>query len=165
MIDDEGFRHGVGIILVNDKRQLFLAKRIGKPAWQFPQGGMQENETPEEAMYRELKEEVGLQPQDVKIIASTKRWLRYRLPKRLVRQNSRPLCIGQKQKWFLLRFVSQDDQVNLAVTDTPEFDSWAWVSYWYPLTQVVSFKKRVYSLAMKEFARFVLSRKFWDVST
>jgi len=162
VIDDEGFRHGVGIILVNAKRQLFLAKRIGKPAWQFPQGGMKETETPEEAMYRELKEEVGLLPESVKILATTKRWLRYRLPKGLIRQHSQPLCIGQKQKWFLLRMVGQDDQFNLMETDTPEFDSWAWVSYWYPLTQVVAFKRRVYSMAMKEFARIVLSRRFWE---
>ncbi len=163
MIDEDGFRHGIGIILVNAKRQLFLAKRIGKPAWQFPQGGMKETETPEEAMYRELKEEIGLLPESVKILASTKRWLRYRLPKGLIRQHSKPLCIGQKQKWFLLRMVGQDDQFNLIGTDSPEFDSWAWVSYWYPLTQVVAFKRRVYSMAMKEFARIVLSRRFWEV--
>lgn len=163
MIDKEGFRHGVGIILVNSKRQLFLAKRIGRDAWQFPQGGMQESETPDEAMFRELEEEIGLQPEDVKIIASTRRWLRYRLPKRLIRHHSVPLCIGQKQKWYLLRLVNQDDSINLTATDTPEFDSWAWVSYWYPLTQVVSFKRRVYNLAMKEFARVVLSKKFWEM--
>jgi len=163
VIDKDGFRHGVGIILVNAKRQLFLAKRIGKPAWQFPQGGMKETETPEEAMFRELREEIGLQADDVKVLACTKRWLRYRLPKRLVRHHSQPLCIGQKQKWFLLRMVSDESHVNLQATDDPEFDSWAWVSYWHPLTQVVSFKRRVYNMAMKEFARIVLSRRFWDV--
>ena len=162
MIDKEGFRHGVGIILVNANRQLFLAKRVGKDAWQFPQGGIKELETPEEAMFRELKEEVGLHEDDVKVLASTKRWLRYRLPKRLVRHYSKPLCIGQKQKWFLLQLVSQDDRIDLTVTEKPEFDSWAWVSYWYPLTQVVSFKRRVYNMAMKEFARVVLSRRFWE---
>lgn len=162
VIDNDGFRQGVGIILVNTKRQLFLAKRIGKPAWQFPQGGLQETETPEEAMYRELKEEIGLAPEAVKILASTKRWLRYRLPRRLIRQHSKPLCIGQKQKWFLLKLVGDDSQIDLAATDSPEFDSWAWVSYWYPLTQVVAFKRRVYSMAMKEFARIVLSRRFWE---
>lgn len=162
MIDDDGFRHGIGIILVNSKRQLFLAKRIGKPAWQFPQGGMKETETPEEDMYRELKEEIGLLPESVKIMASTKRWLRYRLPKNLIRKHSKPLCVGQKQKWFLLRMVGDDNQFDLTGTDSPEFDSWAWVSYWYPLTQVVAFKRRVYSMAMKEFARIVLSRRFWE---
>lgn len=163
MIDEDGFRHGVGIVLVNAKRQVFLAKRIGKDAWQFPQGGMQSSETPEEAMLRELKEEIGLHPEDVKILTSTKRWLRYRLPKRLVRKNSMPLCIGQKQKWYLLRMLNEDSRIDLAATDSPEFDSWAWVSYWYPLTQVISFKRRVYTLAMKEFARVVLSRKFWEM--
>lgn len=162
MIDEDGFRHGVGIILVNAKRQVFLAKRVGKLAWQFPQGGIQENETPEEAMFRELNEEVGLNIEDVKILSVTRRWLRYRLPKRLVRHHSTPVCIGQKQKWFLLQLVTSESNIDLAATDSPEFDSWAWVSYWYPLTQVVAFKRRVYSLAMKEFARIVLSKRFWE---
>lgn len=163
MIDEEGFRHGVGIILVNSRRQLFLAKRIGKDAWQFPQGGMMDNETPEESMYRELKEEIGLKPDDVKVIASTKRWLRYRLPKRLIRYHSKPLCIGQKQKWFLLRLMNNDATFDLTATGSPEFDSWAWVSYWYPLSQVVAFKRRVYNMAMKEFASYVLSKRFWEL--
>lgn len=162
MIDQDGFRQGVGIILVNTKRQVFLAKRIGKNAWQFPQGGIHEAETPEQAMFRELKEEIGLLEKDVKILGTTKRWLRYRLPKRLVRYYSKPICIGQKQKWFLLQLTSNDQSIDLTVTDNPEFDSWAWVSYWYPLTQVVAFKRRVYNLAMKEFARIVLSKRFWD---
>lgn len=163
MIDDEGFRHGVGIILVNARRQIFFAKRIGKDAWQFPQGGIKESESAEEAMYRELKEEIGLHAEDVKVLATSRRWLKYRLPKRLVRQHSQPLCIGQKQKWFLLQLITNDQQINLAATEKPEFDSWAWVSYWYPLTQVVAFKRRVYNLAMKEFARVVLSKRFWEL--
>lgn len=162
MIDEDGFRHGVGIILVNAKRQIFLAKRIGKEAWQFPQGGIKESETPEEAMFRELEEEIGLFAKDVKILSTTKRWLRYRLPKRLVRHHSTPLCVGQKQKWFLLLLVSNEKSINLAATKNPEFDSWTWVSYWYPLSQVVAFKRRVYNLVMKEFARVVLSKKFWE---
>ena len=162
MIDDEGFRHGVGIILVNTKRQVFIAKRIGKLAWQFPQGGIKVDESPEDAMYRELKEEIGLDQSNVKLLASTRRWLRYRLPKRLIRHYSKPLCIGQKQKWFLLQLTNKDALIDLTATDKPEFDSWAWVSYWYPLTQVVAFKRRVYHLAMKEFARIVLSKRFWE---
>lgn len=162
MIDDDGFRQGVGIILVNAKRQVFLAKRIGKIAWQFPQGGIKAEESPVDAMYRELKEEIGLHAEDVKVLSTTRRWLRYRLPKRLVRHYSKPICIGQKQKWFLLQLVNKEAKIDLSVTDTPEFDSWAWVSYWYPLTQVVAFKRRVYSLAMKEFARIVLSKRFWE---
>jgi putative (di)nucleoside polyphosphate hydrolase len=164
VIDQDGFRHGVGIILVNSNRQVFLAKRIGKPAWQFPQGGMKVDETPEQSMFRELKEEIGLNEEDVKVLGCTRRWLRYRLPKRLVRHYSKPLCVGQKQKWFLLRLVNNNAEFNLTATDSPEFDSWAWVSYWYPLTQVVAFKRRVYNLAMKEFARIVLSKRFWEIS-
>jgi putative (di)nucleoside polyphosphate hydrolase len=164
VIDDEGFRHGVGIILVNSKRQLFLAKRIGKDAWQFPQGGMMADETPEQAMIRELKEEIGLHASDVKILASTRRWLRYRLPKRLIRHHSKPLCVGQKQKWFLLRLLNNDANIDLSMTETPEFDSWAWVSYWYPLSQVVAFKRRVYNMAMREFAPIVLSKRFWEIA-
>lgn len=160
MIDKEGFRQGIGIILVNANRQLFLAKRVGKAAWQFPQGGLHDDETPEQAMFRELKEEIGLNPSDVKVLGVTRRWLRYRLPARLIRHYSQPVCVGQKQKWFLLRLVNEKAQFDLTVTDSPEFDSWAWVSYWYPLSQVVAFKRRVYHLALKEFARIVLSKRF-----
>lgn len=159
MIDKAGYRYGVGIILINDKHQVFFAKRIGMIAWQFPQGGMQESETPEETMYRELKEEVGLNPEDVQIISSTRRWLRYKLPSRLVRHYAKPLCIGQKQKWFLLKLVSADEKVDLQSNDDPEFDEWRWVSYWYPLKQVVTFKRRVYVMVLKEFAKLVLSKR------
>lgn len=161
MIDEEGFRLGVGIILVNSKRQVFWAKRVGKEAWQFPQGGLLEGETPEQAMLRELKEEIGLQAEDVEVLACTRRWLRYRLPQRLIRHQSLPLCIGQKQKWFLLRLINAKAAINLTATESPEFDSWAWVSYWHPLTQVVAFKRRVYNMAMREFASLVLSKRFW----
>lgn len=160
MIDKAGYRCGVGIILVNDNRQVFFAKRIGMMAWQFPQGGMLEDETPEQSMYRELKEEIGLNPEDVEILASTRRWLRYRLPSRLVRHYSKPLCVGQKQKWYLLRLANQQAEINLHADQDPEFDSWAWVSYWHPLRQVVTFKRRVYVMALKEFAKIVLSKRF-----
>lgn len=159
MIDKAGYRSGVGIILVNANRQVFYAKRIGMDAWQFPQGGMQENETPEQTMYRELKEEIGLNPEDVQVLGFTRRWLKYRLPGRLVRHYAKPLCIGQKQKWFLLKMLSPDSKVDLQANDSPEFDSWAWVSYWYPLKQVVTFKRRVYVMALKEFAKTVLSKQ------
>jgi len=159
VIDKAGYRYGVGIIITNDSRQVFFAKRVGMVAWQFPQGGMNENETPEQTMYRELKEEVGLNPEDVEIIATTRRWLRYRLPSRLVRHYAKPLCIGQKQKWFLLRLANQEAKFDLQATGSPEFDSWAWVSYWYPLKQVVTFKRRVYVMALKEFAKMVLQKR------
>ena len=161
MIDSEGFRANVGIIVTNAQGKLLWARRSGSQnAWQFPQGGVNDNETPVEAMYRELKEELGLDAQDVKILAESKEWLRYRLPERFQRHDDLQKCIGQKQKWFLLRLINQDAEINLTITPSPEFDSWAWVSYWYPLYQVVAFKRRVYQIALKEFAPIVLSKRF-----
>ncbi|GAA5017566.1 MULTISPECIES: RNA pyrophosphohydrolase [Acinetobacter] len=150
MIDSEGFRPNVGIILANDAGQVLWAKRIGHNAWQFPQGGIQYGETPEQALYRELYEEVGLLPEHVEIIAQTRGWLRYRLPYRYIRTDSNPVCIGQKQKWFLLRLVGTQKNISLQTTDPAEFDEWQWVSYWYPLGQVVNFKRDVYRRALSE---------------
>jgi len=150
VIDSDGFRPNVGIILANQKNEVLWARRIGQDSWQFPQGGIKPHETPEEALYRELHEEVGLGQGDVNILAQTDGWLRYRLPKRLIRHNSQPLCIGQKQKWFLLRMLGDDSSVTLNHAEEPEFDGWAWVSYWYPLGQVVSFKREVYRRALRD---------------
>ena len=150
MIDSDGFRPNVGIILVNSLGQVLWARRCGQDAWQFPQGGIKSDESAEQAMYRELREEVGLKPTDVEIVGVTRGWLRYRLPKRMIRRHSHPICIGQKQKWFLLRMLSGDQAVKIDCCDQPEFDGWRWVSYWYPLGQVVSFKREVYRKAMRE---------------
>lgn len=150
MIDSDGFRLNVGIILANQFNEVLWARRIGQNSWQFPQGGIKVSETPDEALFRELHEEVGLQASDVEIVAKTKGWLRYRLPKKMIRHNSLPLCVGQKQKWYLLRMLSEDSMVSMNTSTNPEFDQWQWVSYWYPLGQVVSFKREVYRRAMKE---------------
>ncbi|TGG91378.1 RNA pyrophosphohydrolase [Natronospirillum operosum] len=152
MIDVDGYRPNVGIILANDAGQVLWARRIGQDAWQFPQGGIGSRETPLDAMYRELREEIGLGREDVDIIACTCGWLKYRLPRRMVRQRRMPVCIGQKQKWFLLRMRGDDSRVALDHSDTPEFDGWQWVSYWYPLAHVVPFKKQVYRQALTELA-------------
>jgi putative (di)nucleoside polyphosphate hydrolase len=158
VIDPDGFRPNVGIILTNDAGQVLWARRINQDAWQFPQGGINPDETPEDALYRELNEEVGLEREDVQILACTRGWLRYRLPQRLVRTHSQPLCIGQKQKWFLLRLISNEQRVRMDLTGKPEFDGWRWVSYWYPLGQVVTFKREVYRRALKELAPRLLAR-------
>jgi len=152
VIDSEGFRANVGIIICNDKRELFWGRRVGQDAWQFPQGGINEDETPEQAMFRELREEVGLEAEHVEILGSTKRWLRYRLPKRFIRKHSTPLCIGQKQRWFLLKVKCQESDFCLDKFDKPEFDHWRWVDYWQPVKEVVFFKRNVYSRALKELA-------------
>lgn len=154
MIDSDGFRPNVGIILANDAGQLLWARRIGgRDAWQFPQGGINRGESPEEALYRELQEEVGLTADAVRLVAVTRGWLRYRLPRRFIRKGQDPLCIGQKQKWFLLQMLADDSAVRLDANQKPEFDYWEWVSYWYPLNQVVSFKREVYRRALKELAQ------------
>lgn len=152
MIDDDGYRPNVGIVICNRQGQVMWARRFGQHSWQFPQGGIKPGESPEQAMYRELFEEVGLSRKDVRILASTRNWLRYKLPKRLVRWDTKPVCIGQKQKWFLLQLVGSDTEINMQTSSTPEFDGWRWVSYWYPVRQVVSFKRDVYRRVMKEFA-------------
>ncbi|MEH6446492.1 MAG: RNA pyrophosphohydrolase [Oceanospirillaceae bacterium] len=150
MIDSDGFRPNVGIILANSQGQVLWARRIGQTSWQFPQGGINDGETPEQAMFREVEEEIGLTANDIEIVAVTRGWLRYRLPKRMIRHNSLPVCIGQKQKWYLLKIKSGDDCIDINATNVPEFDGWRWVSYWYPLGQVISFKREVYRKAMKE---------------
>ncbi|ARN73685.1 RNA pyrophosphohydrolase [Oceanicoccus sagamiensis] len=150
MIDSEGFRANVGIMIANAKGEVLWARRVGQDAWQFPQGGIQEGESAKQALFRELKEEVGLTEKDVEVVACTRGWLRYRLPQRLLRRDSKPLCIGQKQKWFLLRMLAEDDAVRFDNDEKPEFDSWQWVSYWYPLGQVIPFKREVYRRALKE---------------
>lgn len=152
MIDAEGFRANVGIVICNRLGQVFWARRYGQHSWQFPQGGIDQGETAEQAMYRELNEEVGLNPEDVEILGVTKNWVRYKLPKRLIRQGSNPLCIGQKQKWFLLQLKCNEEDVNVLHSGHPEFDDWRWVSYWYPVRNVVSFKRDVYRRVMKELA-------------
>lgn len=152
MIDAQGFRANVGIVLLNAQGQVFWGRRIGMSAWQFPQGGVNPDESLDEAMFRELREEVGLEPTDVDVIGCTRRWLRYRLPRRYIRHDQQPLCIGQKQRWYILRLTSNDDRVDLRWAPEPEFDRWRWIDYWDSLRYVVSFKRGVYERALHELA-------------
>lgn len=151
MIDADGFRPNVGIVLANPQGRVLWARRVGgRDAWQFPQGGIHDRESAEAALYRELHEEVGLQPEHVEILSCTRGWLRYRLPRHLIRRQAQPVCIGQKQKWYLLKLVAPEQRIQLDKHDTAEFDCWRWVNYWYPLTGVVAFKREVYRRALKE---------------
>ncbi|MGO4765241.1 RNA pyrophosphohydrolase [Cupriavidus sp. 2KB_3] len=155
MLDREGFRPNVGIILINARNEVFWGKRIGEHSWQFPQGGIKYGETPEQAMYRELQEEVGLLPEHVRIVGRTRDWLRYEVPDKFIRREIRGHYKGQKQIWFLLRMVCRDCDIHLRATDHPEFDAWRWSQYWVPLDAVIEFKRDVYQMALTELSRFL----------
>jgi putative (di)nucleoside polyphosphate hydrolase len=152
MLDPDGYRPNVGIILINDKNQVFWGKRVREHSWQFPQGGIKKGETPEEAMYRELMEEVGLSPTHVEIISRTQDWLHYDVPPNWVKREWRGSYRGQKQIWFLLRLVGRECDVCLRKTVHPEFDAWRWNDYWSPVDNVIEFKRDVYERALVEFS-------------
>jgi putative (di)nucleoside polyphosphate hydrolase len=158
MIDSSGFRANVGIVILNDDAQVFWGRRVGRDGWQFPQGGIQRDESPEAAMYRELEEETGLSRRDVQVLGKTRRWLRYRLPRRFVRHHQQPVCIGQKQIWFIMRLAADEESVRLDASGKPEFDDWRWVGFWEPASLVVNFKQGVYRKALHELASLVEKR-------
>ncbi len=160
MLDREGYRPNVGIVLLNSRNEVFWGKRVGQHSWQFPQGGIAHGESPEQAMYRELHEEVGLLPEHVQIIGRTRDWLRYDVPEEYLRRQRatrvhRAAYRGQKQIWFLLRFVGLDSDIQLHATEHPEFDAWRWVPFWIQLDAVIGFKREVYQLALSELARYL----------
>ena len=155
MIDSEGFRANVGIIIINDSRQVLWARRQGSDAWQFPQGGIKKNESAEMAMYRELKEEIGLDPDHVELLKFTDDWLRYRLPEKYIRKGREPLCIGQKQIWYLLKLIADEKHLDLTKMEDPEFDLWKWVDFWRPIDEIIFFKREVYKQALKQLEPYV----------
>ena len=152
MIDSEGYRANIGIVITNEKKQILLAKRYRQDAWQLPQGGIDKGETELEALYRELEEEVGLAPEQVSLLAKTPKWLRYELPAEHIRRKQKPTCIGQKQVWYLLKLVSSDTDISLSLHNKVEFDDWKWVDYWNPVDEVINFKKEVYEDMLKALA-------------
>ena len=150
----KNYRKGVGMVIVNRKGQFFLGKRIGADAWQFPQGGIDEGETPEVALYRELYEETGLKKEKVEIIDISKKWLVYHIPHVFQRSNKK--YDGAMQKWFLLRFIGEDgDDINLNATEHAEFDSWKWSDRKTAIKSVIKFKKRVYESILQEFSNIL----------
>lgn len=153
MIDKEGYRPNVGIVLLNKQGAVFWGRRIGKSSWQFPQGGIENKESPLQAMFRELYEEVGLKPEHVKCIGRTRDWLRYEVP--AVAQRGR--YKGQKQIWFLVCLQADDKDIDLNATSHPEFDGWRWETYGASLDTVIDFKREVYRKALIELASFLPS--------
>jgi len=165
MLDKEGYRPNVGIILANPRNEVFWGKRVSQHAWQFPQGGIKHGETPLAAMYRELEEEIGLRARHVRILGRTREWLRYEVPEQWLRRPreargeplGRGIYRGQKQIWFLLRMTGRDCDVRLRASGHPEFDAWRWNDYWVPLESVIEFKREVYRQALIELHRFLQS--------
>ena len=156
MLDRDGYRPNVGIIVCNWRNEVFWGKRINEHSWQFPQGGIRHGETPVQAMYRELHEEIGLLQAHVKILGRTREWLHYDVPQQWIRREWRGNYKGQKQIWFLLRFVGRDSDVSLRASGHPEFDAWRWNDYWVPLESVIEFKREVYRQALLELSRLLL---------
>jgi putative (di)nucleoside polyphosphate hydrolase len=157
VLDKEGFRPNVGIILANQRNEVFWGKRVHQHAWQFPQGGIKHGETPLQAMFRELEEEIGLQRDHVRILGRTREWLRYEVPEKWMRRSKENGCAyrGQKQIWYLLRMVARDCDVKLRASGHPEFDAWRWHDYWVPLENVIDFKREVYRQALIELFRYL----------
>jgi len=157
MLDKDGYRPNVGIVLCNQRNEVFWGKRVSQHSWQFPQGGIKHGETPEQAMFRELQEEVGLKAAHVRVLGRTRHWLRYEVPNNWVRRDWRGNYRGQKQIWFLLRMTGRDSDVDLRANQKPEFDAWRWHDYWIPLEAVIDFKRDVYQQALTELHRFLAS--------
>lgn len=164
ILDESGYRLNVGIVLANEQRHLFWGRRIGHDTWQFPQGGLATNETPQQAMYRELQEEVGLEPDDIEILGETDNWLEYQLPEQYRRRDNRQVVKGQKQKWFLLKLLAPEQKIKLDATLSPEFDSWRWVEFRYPVQEVIYFKRDVYREALNQFEPLLFGRAAHDDS-
>jgi putative (di)nucleoside polyphosphate hydrolase len=150
MIDDNGYRPNVGIILCNRHGQVFWGRRAGRNGWQFPQGGIDRHESAEQALYRELNEEVGLHAAQVEILGRTREWLRYEIPAEFCRRSAGSTFRGQKQLWFLLRLLTDDADVRLDACDKPEFDAWRWIDYWNAVEEIIEFKRDVYRRALTE---------------
>lgn len=159
MIDRDGYRPNVGIILCNWKNEVFWGKRVKEHSWQFPQGGIKPGESPEAAMYRELEEEVGLHPKHVRILGRTREWLRYEVPEQWLRREWRGNYRGQKQIWYLLLLIARDCDVRLRASAKPEFDAWRWHDYWVPMDAVIEFKRGVYQRALEELAPLLRRRR------
>lgn len=150
------YRAGVGMMVLNRENKVLIAKRLRpseKTAWQMPQGGIDPGETPENAALRELEEEIGTN--HVEIIAETNQWYFYDLPPHLVGRLWNGDYRGQKQKWFLMRFLGDDGEINLE-THHPEFSDWRWIPIEDLLSYVVSFKRNTYEKVIREFKGILL---------
>jgi len=150
------YRPGVGVVLINKRGDVFIARRndVRGNAWQMPQGGIDQGETPDRAAFRELKEEIGTD--NAKLVAQSKQWLYYDVPASIAKKAWSGRWKGQRQKWFLMLFTGSDSEIDVA-TNHPEFDSWRWTSVDELESLAVSFKKKLYASLLEEFAPLIRS--------
>lgn len=157
MTDSLPYRPNVGIMLANLNGLIFVGQRLDNPdsdAWQMPQGGIDKGEGEEQAAFRELEEETGVRAEHVSLIARSKEDYLYDLPEELIGKLWKGKWRGQRQTWFLMRFIGQDDDINIA-TKHPEFSAWKWVKPEELPGLIVPFKKRIYEGLVREFGNLV----------
>ncbi|KIE04336.1 RNA pyrophosphohydrolase [Candidatus Jidaibacter acanthamoeba] len=144
------FRYGVGIMLINNENKVFVGQRVkeSSEAWQMPQGGIDEGENPDQALMREVLEEIGTD--NIEIIAGSSDWYQYNIPEQFIPLWWGGKYIGQKQKWYLAKFLGNDSEININ-TEIPEFINWKWVDVEELPELIVSFKKKLYQDLVEEF--------------
>ena len=163
MNEESNYRLNVGLIIVNTYGKVLICKRKNSNQWQFPQGGIDEGESPIEAAKREIFEEVGIKPSKIKVLGKIKDWVKYKIPKELAKKSFKKKgIVGQKQKWFIFK-VKSEACISFVNDPDNEFDDFAWVSYWHPIALIVSFKKEVYRSVLAELLPIYFN-EFLDVS-
>ena len=163
MNEESNYRLNVGLIIVNNYGKVLICKRKNSNQWQFPQGGIDEGESPIEAAKREIFEEVGIKPSKIKVLGKIKDWVKYEIPKELAKKSFKKKgLVGQKQKWFIFK-IKSEACISFVNDPDNEFDDFAWVSYWRPIALIVSFKKEVYRNVLAELLPIYFN-EFLDVS-
>ena len=151
MISSLPYRLGVGLVIINNQYEIFTGRRLDNTkAWQMPQGGIDDNEIPLEAAYREMGEETGIQKNKVALLKQSKLWYRYDLPEEIQGKFWGGKFRGQSQKWFLFKFIGTNSDINIE-TEDPEFSDWRWSKKNDMLDSIVPFKKSLYQSVLKVF--------------
>lgn len=149
------YRPCVGVVLARADGQVFAAERLDTPgAWQMPQGGIDDGEDPLQAALRELEEEIGVSANKVRVEAEHPDWLRYDLPEHLIGKVWKGRWRGQTQRWFLLRFLGNDSDIQLDV-EHPEFSAWNWTTPEDVLQKIVPFKRDIYDAVFGQFEPYL----------